>query len=454
MLDIYSTERPFFSRQSRRPVSLEKYWRAPALFVLIQHKVFELKACALHGHVRDNQDAKLDQVTGVSVVCRGWSKYERTEAGGNAWIKTKRYGAKIIFFVAVIGPGVVAGECANRERGKRVEIDVKEGRANRKLRFSRVRQSLRPRNRACKVKSRLSHIIMMLPRRGNIMLVRYFRRPSRIEQLRSSTGGHLLEGFANELSQGRYQWVAARKHIRAAEHFLHWIAHRNQRHEVPPPAFGREERPRRTPYIYSREDVQRLVQAASQVGRYPNPAFRGLTYSTFFGLLACTGMRLSEAINLRLQDITPDGPVIRNTKFRKNRLIPLHPTAQAALERYLPKRHLFAPFDDHVFVGLRKHKLFRHDAYVAFRKSIEKIGLPRHSGLPRPTIHALRHTFAVRALETCPDDRDRITQHMVALSTYLGHSDIKHTYWYLEATPELMGNIVESTQRYFMGGRP
>jgi hypothetical protein len=59
------------------------------------------------------------------------------------------------------------------------------------------------------------------------MLVRYFRRPSRIEQLRSGTGGHLLEGFANELSKGRYQWVAAGKHIRVAEHFLHWIAHRN-----------------------------------------------------------------------------------------------------------------------------------------------------------------------------------------------------------------------------------
>src|ERR1700683_5232704 len=68
---------------------------------------------------------------------------------------------------------------------------------------------LRPHNSACNVKSQLSHIIMMLPRRGNIMLVRYFRRPSRIEQLRSSTGGHLLEGFAKELSQGRYQWVAA-----------------------------------------------------------------------------------------------------------------------------------------------------------------------------------------------------------------------------------------------------
>ena len=226
----------------------------------------------------------------------------------------------------------------------------------------------------------------------------------------------------------------------------------DQDHEVPPPAFGREERPRRTPYIYSREEVQGLVQAASEVERY-NPEYRALTYRTFFGLLACTGMRLSEAINLRLEDITEDGLVIRNTKFGKSRLIPLHPTAQTALERYLPKRRLFAPSDDHVFVSLRKHKLLRHDAYVVFRKSIEKVGIQRHSGLPRPTIHALRHTFAVRALETCPDDRDRITQHMVALSTYLGHSDIKHTYWYLEATPELMRNIAESTQRYFVGGR-
>jgi integrase len=164
-------------------------------------------------------------------------------------------------------------------------------------------------------------------------------------------------------------------------------------------------------------------------------------------------MRLSEATNLRIQDTTEDGLVIRNTKFRKSRLIPLYPTAQAALEHYLPKRLAFAALDDHLFVGLRKHKLLRHDVYVAFRKCIEKVGIQRYPDFPRPTIHALRHTFAVRALETCPDDRDRITQHMVAVSTYLGHSDIKHTYWYLEATPELMRNIAESTQLYFMGGR-
>src|SRR5437867_12136728 len=85
----------------------------------------------------------------------------------------------------------------------------------------------------------------------------------------------------------------------------------DQRHEVPPPAFGREARPRRTPYIYSREDIQRLVQAASEIRSYRNPEYRWLTYSTFFGSLACTGMRLSEPINLRLKYLTSDGLIRR-----------------------------------------------------------------------------------------------------------------------------------------------
>ena len=110
--------------------------------------------------------------------------------------------------------------------------------------------------------------------------------------------------------------------------------------------------------IFIQRRYSRLVRAASDIGRYPNPEYRGLTYTTFFGLLACTGMRLSEAINLQLQDITADGLVIRHTKFRKSRLIPLHPTAHAALERYLPKRRLFAPFDDHIFVSLGSRSYF------------------------------------------------------------------------------------------------
>jgi integrase len=234
--------------------------------------------------------------------------------------------------------------------------------------------------------------------------------------------------------------------------FARYIRAEDRRHEIPPAIFGCEKGPRPTPYIFSSDDVGRLVQAASELGK--RNAFRGRTYSTFFALLACTGLRVSEAIHLCFDDITSDGLIIRCSKFRKSRLVPLHESAQAGLERYLQTRRSFAPLDSHVFVSLRRRRLLVHDAETAFHESIEKIGLPRGPGLARPTIHSLRHSFAVRALETCPDGRDRITKHMVALSTYLGHSRVADTYWYLEATPCLMRNIADSCQSFFTGGRP
>jgi integrase len=226
----------------------------------------------------------------------------------------------------------------------------------------------------------------------------------------------------------------------------------DQRHELPPAVFGSEKGPRPVPYIFSADNIKRLIQAASELGRR-NP-FRGQTYGTFFSLLACTGLRVSEAIRLRFEDVTADGLIIRCSKFRKSRLVPLHTTAQVGLERYLQKRRPFAPFDDHVFVSLRRRPLLVGDAETAFRTAAQEIGLKREPGLPRPTIHSLRHTFAVRSLENCPDGRDRITKHMLALSTYLGHSKVADTYWYLEATPELMSGIADSCEAFFAGGRP
>ncbi len=163
---------------------------------------------------------------------------------------------------------------------------------------------------------------------------------------------------------------------------------------------------------------------------------------------------MSEAIRLRFDDITSDGLVIRASKFRKSRLVPLHETAQAGLERYLKQRRPYAPFDDHVFVSLRRKPLLLDDVEFAFKTAIEKIGLQQKPGLPRPTPHSLRHTFAVRALEACPDGRDRITKHMLALSAYLGHSKVSYTYWYLEATPDLMKNISECCENFTKGGQP
>ena len=276
--------------------------------------------------------------------------------------------------------------------------------------------------------------------------------------------GNLLRSFAafsdakgqpHVCSETAVEWagLARSVHQRARRlgeviRFTRYVRAENPRHELPPAVFGSEHRPRPIPYIFCQDDIQRLVTAASQSGCR---SLRRQTYSTLFALLACTGLRVSEAIRLRYEDITPDGLLIRCTKFRKNRLVPLHETAQAGLERYLQIRRPYAPFDDHVFISLRRKPLRVSDVETAFRTAVHRIGLPRGPGMPRPTPHSLRHTFAVRALATCPDGRDRIAKHMLALSTYLGHSKVSDTYWYLEATPDLMINIAERFENFFMG---
>lgn len=279
--------------------------------------------------------------------------------------------------------------------------------------------------------------------------------------------GNLLRSFAifsdargkhHVCSKTAIEWAGLAKSVyqrarRLGEviRFARYVRAEDQSHELPPAVFGSEKRSRPIPYIFSQDNIQRLVQAASQSGYR---SLRRQTYSTLFALLACTGLRVSEAIRLRFDDITPDGLMIRCTKFRKSRLVPLHESAQAGLERYLKVRRGYAPFDDHVFISLRRKPLLLGDVESAFRTAVDRIGLKRGPELPRPTPHSLRHTFAVRALETCPDGRDRITKHMVALSTYLGHSKVRNTYWYLEATPDLMEDISECCESFVKGGQP
>jgi integrase len=173
-----------------------------------------------------------------------------------------------------------------------------------------------------------------------------------------------------------------------------------------------------------------------------------------FALLACTGLRVSEAINLRYEDITPDGLIIRCAKYKKRRLIPLHESAQAGLAQYLEHRRPYAPLDDHVFISLRRKPLLLKDVADAFDVAARKIGLPREPRRRRPSPHSLRHTFVTRSLEACSDDRDRITAHTVALSAYVGHTTVANSYYYMEATGSLMKQIAERSEAFLQGGRP
>ena len=224
------------------------------------------------------------------------------------------------------------------------------------------------------------------------------------------------------------------------------------RHEVPPAdAFGGPGVRRRKPYIYAPEEITQLLAAAARFG--PATSLKAATYETLFGLLAATGMRVSEALALRVADLTADGLLIRATKFQKSRLLPLHDTVCAALGRYLQLRALGAPANDSLFVSV-KHGPLPYDTVAgAFRQLARSVGLRGRAGEPGPRIHDLRHTFAVRSLEDCVPEQRAVARHVVALSTYLGHARVADTYWYLEATPILLREVAQAGERLLRGAQ-
>ena len=266
-------------------------------------------------------------------------------------------------------------------------------------------------------------------------------------------------GHSHVTTQTAIEWAAmapskAQRHYRlkAVIRFARYAQADDARHEVPPDGIFGHHRQRPAPFIFTRANISRLLEAASRLG--PAGSLRPHMYRTLFALLACTGLRISEALALRFDDITPDGLLIRKTKFHKARLVPLHETAAAGLENYLIRRRRVGGADNHVFISLRGQGIRYYTVYETFRSLVQSLGLEPGPGRPRPKLHSLRHTFAVRGLESCPQGRDRIDRHMLALSTYLGHSRIADTYWYLEATPQLMADIADACERFTKGDKP
>lgn len=226
----------------------------------------------------------------------------------------------------------------------------------------------------------------------------------------------------------------------------------DSRYEIPAAdALGRGWFQRCIPYIYGPDEIVRLMQAASQLA--PAGSIRPLTYRTLFGLLAATGMRISEALALRLEDLTDDGLVVRQTKFQKNRLLPLHETTTRALDAYLSVRLRVGTNDRALLVGNNGRAVPYDTAAATFLRLARAIGLRDAPGKPGPRIHDMRHTFATRSLEQCRQDRNAIGRHLLALSTYLGHAHVTDTYWYLEATPILKRQIAKAGEAHLREGQ-
>lgn len=232
--------------------------------------------------------------------------------------------------------------------------------------------------------------------------------------------------------------------------FARYARVEDPQHQLPPSDVFGYRKSRRVPYIYSDEEVGRLLRAASELG--PRGSLRPHTYQTLFALLFATGLRISEALGLCLEDITSDGLVIRQTKFQKSRLVPLHETSEAGLNRYLQCRQRWATTDPHLFISIRGRGLARSAVQWTFRQLLRSIGLDPPPRGPRPRIHDARHTFAVRVLEQSPEGRENIGRHIVALSTYLGHANVADTYWYLQATPQLLRDIAEVCEAFVQKG--
>ncbi len=241
-----------------------------------------------------------------------------------------------------------------------------------------------------------------------------------------------------------------RERLAFVRRFARRMQAEDARYELPPArAFGRRTRRRRVPHIYTPDEIRRLLEAASRLG--PRGSGRAETFVTFFALLASTGLRVSEALALQLDDVTTNGLVIRNTKFRKSRLVPLHPTARAGLERYLALRVRRCVEDTSLFLSLWEMGMSYQRVNAVFLELMRSVGLRGEPGTPGPCMHDLRHTVAVRALEATVGDGEDIARHILALSTYLGHAHPSDTYWYLQATPKLMTGISKAAERLFVG---
>lgn len=277
--------------------------------------------------------------------------------------------------------------------------------------------------------------------------------------LRSFARFATQKGETHVSAETAIRWAALAPSVAQRRHRLHTVIRfarhiraEDQRHEIPPQGVFGPKPQRRIPFIFSATNIRRLVQEAYRLG--PPGSLRPYTYATLFSLLSATGIRISEAISLRLDDFSEDCLLIRETKFKKSRLVPLHETASAGLKPYLAARARLVTNDDHLFVSLNGYSLCYRCVHEVFNHLIERIGLTPLPGRPRPRIHDIRHTFAVRVLERCrAETRADIRRNMLALSTYLGHAKIADTYWYLEATPQLMSDIATACEISMQGGK-
>lgn len=235
-----------------------------------------------------------------------------------------------------------------------------------------------------------------------------------------------------------YSWA---RRVDALRPFARYLTDLDPRTEFPTGfPFGRSKR-RLAPHIYTPAEVEALIGAAGRLT--PQGGLTPSTFATLFGLLAATGLRISEALNLRCGHL--DGAqthlTVRHSKFQRTRLVPLHSTTTQALRHYLRVRSKYGPMDitAPLFLSEKTGAPLRYsEVRGVFLRLSAELGIVPRGGHRFIRIHDLRHAFICRRLMLWQENGTDINNAMMALSTYVGHVNLGDTYWYLQAVPELM----------------
>lgn len=245
----------------------------------------------------------------------------------------------------------------------------------------------------------------------------------------------LAVAWATQARRATPSWTAER--LRLVRGFARYMHAQDPRTEIPPGTRFAAKHPRRTPYLYTDADVRALM-AAAQTTLAP---FKGPTYATLLGLLASTGLRVGEALALADADCDLVAGVlrIRQAKFGKTRLVPLHRSTCTALMAYRHRRgRTFRhPRSPTFFVSRVGTRLHYQNVHWTFLSLVRAVGLGNQRPR-RPRLHDLRHSFAVMTLCDWYRTGADVDARLPALSTYLGHVSPSSTYWYLTAHPDLL----------------
>jgi integrase len=245
------------------------------------------------------------------------------------------------------------------------------------------------------------------------------------------------------------RWATQPPHVQPAEWarrlrlvrgFAQYHSAVDPRTEIPPPDMLPYRHPRRSPYVYNAAEIAQLLAAARHLSSATG--LRAHTYVTVFGLLAVTGMRISELVARENDDVDfGDGLLtIRHTTCGKSRCLPRHPTTQQALCGYVHWRDRVYPIPPSrsFFVSEQGTCLTHWAVRATFVQLSRQIGLRGPTASHGPRLHDLRHRFAVQTLVRWYQEGVDVDRHLPELSTYLGHVKVSDTYWYLSATPELL----------------